>query len=264
MRLNPCRALALATALLGGAVQAQEHSYAPSDIENGRGLYQANCLGCHGNNGDSVEGANLGVNRFRRAGNDEELIALIRTGIPNTLMIPRPQLSYGDLRALVAFLRNMQTSGIAAPDAREVKLGDAKRGEELFFGAGNCSACHGVGGGGSRLSPDLAIIGSQRTPASLETAIIDPRKEVREGQRFMQVTTKAGQTITGKLLNQDTHSVQLLNEQEQLTSYVKEDLTAWTIVPSPMPSSLDVLSADQIADLVAYLVSLKPVQEPAR
>jgi len=54
---------------------------------------------------------------------------------------------------------------------------------------------------------------------------------VREGQRFMQVTTKAGQTVTGKLLNQDTHSVQVLTEQEQLSSYLKDDLSAWTIVP---------------------------------
>ncbi|MEY3659637.1 MAG: hypothetical protein RLZZ169_462, partial [Pseudomonadota bacterium] len=30
------------------------------------------------------------------------------------------------------------------------------------------------------------------------------------------------------------------------------------------PSSLDVLSADQIADLVAYLISLKPAEEQAR
>ncbi len=262
MRVKPCRVLVLAASLLtAGGLLAQEHSYAPSDIEAGRGLYQANCLGCHGDNGDAVEGANLGINRFRRAGNDEELIALIRTGIPGTLMIPRPQLSYGDLRALVAFLRNMQASGINGADTREVKIGDAKRGEELFFGAADCSSCHGVGGGGSRLAPDLAIIGSQRTPASLETAILEPRKEVREGQRFMQVTTKAGQTVSGKLLNQDTHSVQLLTEQEQLASYLKDDLTAWAIMPSPMPSMLDVLSADQVADLVAYLISLKPPQE---
>lgn len=256
--------LVMAGVLLSASALAQEHSYAPSDIENGRGLYQANCLGCHGNNGDSVEGANLGINRFRRAGNDEELIALIRAGIPGTLMIPRPQLSYGDLRALVAYLRNMQASGLNGADTREVKLGDPKRGEELFFGAANCSSCHGVGGGGSRLSPDLAIIGSQRTPASIETAILEPRKEVREGQRFMQVVTKAGQTVTGKLMNQDTHSVQLLTEQEQLASYLKSDLASWAIVPTPMPSSLDVLSTEQVADLVAYLVSLKSVQEPAK
>src|SRR3990170_133746 len=94
--LGSAAALALASA---GGVRAQEHSYAPSDIENGRGLYQANCLGCHGNNGDAVEGANLASGRFRRASSDEDLIALIRTGIPDTLMIARPQFTYGELRS---------------------------------------------------------------------------------------------------------------------------------------------------------------------
>jgi putative heme-binding domain-containing protein len=260
MKLKEALVFAAALAVTGTA-QAQEHSYAPSDIENGRGLYQANCLGCHGNNGDSVEGANLGSGRFRRASSDEDLIALIRTGIPNTLMIPRPQLSYGDLRALVAFLRTMQTNGIQTADAREVKVGDASQGEELFFGRGGCSTCHGVGGGGSPLYPDLAGIGSQRTPVQLETALLDPMKEVREGHRFMQVVTKSGQTVAGRLMNQDTHSVQLLNEQERLVSYEKDDLTAFAIIPTPMPSSLDVLSADQVANLVAYLLSLTTPQE---
>jgi len=44
-----------ATAIFSGAGHAQEHSYTPSDIEAGRGLYQANCLGCHGNTGSEVE-----------------------------------------------------------------------------------------------------------------------------------------------------------------------------------------------------------------
>src|SRR5690606_23982569 len=120
-----CHALAALLVLGAPAALAQEHSYAPSDIENGRGLYQANCLGCHGDNGDAVEGANLGSGRFRRASSDEDLIALIRAGIPGTLMIPRPQLAYGDLRALVAYLRTMRTQ-VAGEDAtREVRIGDA-------------------------------------------------------------------------------------------------------------------------------------------
>jgi cytochrome c oxidase cbb3-type subunit III len=242
-------------------VAAQEHSYAPSDIENGRGLYQANCLGCHGNNGDSVEGANLASGRFRRVSSDEDLMALIRTGIPETLMIPRPQFSYGDLRSLVAFLRTIQTSDAqSTQDQQEVAVGDAARGEARFFGSAQCSTCHGVGGGGSRLHPDLAGIGSQRSAAVLQESILDPRAVVREGQRFFQVTTLAGATVSGKLMNQDTHSVQLLNEQEQLVSFLKEDLDSYGVIPTPMPAYLDVLSADDVADLVAYLLSLTTEQ----
>lgn len=261
MKLQSALAFGVVMALAGSTAFAQEHSYAPSDIENGRGLYQANCLGCHGNNGDSVEGANLGSGRFRRASSDEDLIALIRAGIPGTLMIPRPQLAYGDLRALVAFLRTMQTNAAQTGDTREVRVGDASRGAELFFGSGGCSSCHGIGGGGSPLHPDLAGIGSQRTPLQLETALLDPMKEVREGHRFMQVVTKSGETVAGKLLNQDTHSVQLLNEREQLVSYEKNQLSSYAFIPTPMPSVLDVLSADQVADLVAYLLSLTTPQE---
>ncbi|MEI7949887.1 MAG: c-type cytochrome [Gammaproteobacteria bacterium] len=250
---------------LGFGASAQEHSYAPSDIENGRGIYQANCLGCHGNNGDSVEGVALGKGRFRRASTDEDLIALIRGGIPNTLMIARPQFSYGELRSLVAFLRTMQTSGaLTAADKREVKIGDAKAGEQLFFGTAGCSKCHGVNGGGSRLSPDLGGIASQRTPVSLETSLLDSRRNVREGNRFLQVTTKAGVVIKGKLMNQDTHSIQLINEQEKLVSLLKKDLSSQTVLYTPMPIYLDVLAPTQVADVVAYLLTLKNAEVPAK
>lgn len=253
------RRLACVALLLGsGPLAAQEHSYAPSDIENGRGLYQANCLGCHGDNGSAVEGANLASGRFRRASSDEDLIALIRSGIPNTLMIPRPQLGYGELRALVAFLRSMQTGGvIRAEDTREVAIGEAARGEQLFFGSAMCSSCHGVNGGGSPLYQDLRNIGAQRSPASLEQSLLDPTAEVREGQRFYQVTALDGRVTQGLLLNQDRHSIQLLTMDEHLQSFSSDQLSDKGFIPSPMPAYLDVLSAAEIADLVAYLLTLK-------
>jgi len=251
--LIPCTLLAFS-----GAVFAQEHSYAPSDIENGRGLFQANCLGCHGDNGDQVEGADLSSGRFRRASTDEELIRLIREGIPNTLMIPKTNLSYGDTRAIVAFLRSLPTGGALVADNRDVRIGDASRGESLFFSEQTqCSACHGVNGGGNLLSPDLANIGATRTPGSLEDSMLDPAKEVRAGQRFYQVTDMSGNRTEGLLLNQDTHSLQLLNGEEKLAAFQKSELDSHGFIPSPMPSYLDVLSPAEVADLVAYMLALK-------
>ena len=238
---------------------AQEHSYAPSDIENGRGLYQANCLGCHGDNGDAVDGADLSTGRFRRASSDEDLIRLIREGIPNTLMIPKQNLSYGDTRAIVAFLRALPTGGalVSATD-EEVEVGDAARGGSLFFSAQTqCNTCHSVEGGGNLLSPDLSNIGATRTAYSLQQSIIDPMAEVRAGQRFYQVTHENGDVVQGLLLNQDTHSVQLLGENETLRAYQKENLESHGFIPSPMPSYLDVLSPSEVADLVAYMMTLK-------
>src|SRR5690606_30571913 len=109
MPLNPFRKLLLAGAALAvsaGLAPAQVHSYAPADIEAGMGLYQANCLGCHGDRGDAVEGANLSTGRFRRVSSDEDMIRLLRIGIPNTPMPPHDRLSTGDLRMIVAFVRS--------------------------------------------------------------------------------------------------------------------------------------------------------------
>jgi len=38
---------------------------------------------------------------------------------------------------------------------------------------------------------------------------------------------------------------------------MKDDLESNGFIPSPMPSYLDVLSPDEVADLVAYMISLK-------
>lgn len=250
--LSACAALALPGALL-----AQEHSYAPADIEAGMGLYQANCLGCHGDKGDAVQGANLSSGRFRRASTDDDLVSLIRTGIPNTPMPPHDRLSAGEVRMIVAFLRALPSGGGVQSDTRDVAIGDAARGESLFYGSGQCNTCHGVNGGGSRLSPDLGNIGAQRSPASLEESLVAPNAEVRAGDRFYRVVDKQGRASAGRLLNQDTHSVQLLDEDENLVSFMKDDLAEHRFIGSPMPSYQDVLSPAQIADLVAYMLTLR-------
>src|SRR5690606_705953 len=143
--------------------------------------YQADCLGCHGYQGNAVKGAALGSCRFRRGRSDGEPSNLIRTGIPGTVMIPRPQLSHRQLFSPVAFLRTLRSQSAARAQTHDVAIGDARRAEPPFFGSAGCNSCHGVGGGGSRVYPDLAGIGSQRTPVSLENALIAVDAEVREG-----------------------------------------------------------------------------------
>ena len=52
--------------------------------------------------------------------------------------------------------------------------------------------------------------------------------------------------------------MQLIDEQERLLSFDKADLREYTILTeSPMPSYADRLTARELADLLAYLVSLK-------
>ena len=62
---------------------------------------------------------------------------------------------------------------------------------------------------------------------------------------------------TGRLLNIDSFTVQMLDSKEQLRSFMKSDLRDFGFVASPMPSFKGRLSGQEIADVVSYLVSLK-------
>src|SRR5262245_11593426 len=88
---------------------AQEHigQYSQADVETGFNLYNANCITCHGANGDSVSGVNLRSGQFRRAATDSDLNRLIQTGIPGTAM-PPGRFSTGELAGLVAYIRSMR------------------------------------------------------------------------------------------------------------------------------------------------------------
>ena len=76
--------------------------------------------------------------------------------------------------------------------------------------------------------------------------------------RPVQIVTKDRHTIRGRRLNEDTYTVQLIDDQERLLSLDKSEIAELTVqTTSPMPAYEDRLSAAEIADVVAYLASLK-------
>ena len=151
--------------------------------------------------------------------------------------------------------------------------GDAARGKEIFEGKGGCLSCHRVNGDGSRMGPDLSDMGVPRrsggpgpqmetaaagNPEALARAILDPDADVAPANRFVRVVTKDGTTVTGRLLNHDNFSVQLIDAQGKLRAYQRSDLRESTVITkSQMPSYKDKLNAQEVADLVGYLMSLK-------
>ena len=72
------------------------------------------------------------------------------------------------------------------------------------------------------------------------------------------MVTRQGAVITGRRLNEDTHTIQLIDDKERLVSLDKSQLRELTVLKtSPMPSYQGKLSAQEIADVVAYLQTLK-------
>jgi putative heme-binding domain-containing protein len=111
---------------------------------------------------------------------------------------------------------------------------------------------------GAFSAPDLSDIGASRRRTDLETSLIDPDAEIRQDNRTVRATTPDGSTLTGNLLNQDTYSLQLLDPGGRLVSLNKAKLRDFEILTkSPMPSYKAKLNPQELADVIAYLVTLK-------
>jgi hypothetical protein len=116
-----------------------------------------------------------------------------------------------------------------------------------------------VNGRGAYRRPISPTSARRRTPA---IAAAGPRRS-RAGDPSRQSlcprdSPRDGRTIRGRRLNEDAYTIQLVDEQSRLVSLVKADLRSLELAPaSSMPSFQNTLTADERADLVAYLLSLK-------
>jgi putative heme-binding domain-containing protein len=241
--------LVAAVQVIGAPLWAQHES--AGAIEEGRTIYNAICANCHGPDGDQIRGINFGRGQFRRPLSDADLNVIIRTGIPGTPM-PGTNVPEEQAARVVAYLRSLAESMKSGAVA-----GDQTRGKTIFEGKGACASCHAVNGHGSRVGPDLSAIGSQRRGIELTQSLLDPAAEVLPQNRSYRVVTSDGKTVTGRLLNQDTFTVQLIDSDEQLRSFDKSALREHGFAESAMPSYRGKLEPQELADVVGYLASLK-------
>jgi putative heme-binding domain-containing protein len=238
-----------------GRAGAQDHGITPAEIERGGQAFLAACATCHGPDGDAIAGVNLASGTFRRGTTDQDLIEVIQKGIPGTAM-PPSNLSAAQAALVVAYLRSLpgtltllKTTGLR---------GDPANGKVIYDGKGKCGSCHLVNGSGGFLGPDLSSLGLTRRSVELERALTDPSADIRIGSRSATVTNKDGTTVVGRLLNQDTYSLQLIDNNGKLWSFQKASVRQWAIPDaSAMPSYADQLTTQELADVVSYLTTLR-------
>ena len=263
--------------LLFSATLFAQHAFTPEEIAEGGRLFQSNCTGCHGSAGDQVQGVALMSGKFRRATNDDEVAGIIRRGVPGTAM---QAFNFTDQQAgmVVAYLKSFSATVTSTSPADAPALGDAARGRQILEGKGNCLSCHRVGENGSRTGPDLTSSGLPRPPGArfvgfgaapppppttaviaeqLRRDLLEPDAEVSPANRTYRAVGKDGAVVTGRLLNLDNFTVQLFDSKERLITLQRSDLREFSVMKSPMPSYRDKLTTEELADLLAYLVSLK-------
>lgn len=238
-----CAALALAQ---------QQHDVTPVDIEEGARYFGNFCAQCHGAEGNAMQGADLSRPNLRRATTDSLLASTMLGGIPGTAMPPnalRPR----EVFTIVEYIHSLR----AAPPPTAAK-GTAERGQALFTGKGGCWGCHRVQDKGGFSGPDLTEIGLLRRVADLERSLIDPAAELLSQNAMLVAVTQDGATIRGRVLNQDSHTVQLIDTNGQMQSLRKESLRSLTRETStPMPSYRTRLTPEELADVVTYLTTLR-------
>lgn len=230
----------------------QEGNVTQEELNRGSQIFQSTCSKCHGADGTLVPGVDLKSGHYRHAATDEDLANVIQNGIPGTAMPPN-NVARGNLIALIAYLHNMRNFG-----SREVKLGDAAQGEAIFDGKGGCVTCHRVHGKGSYMALDLSTIGSEMSPSALQDALLDPATTDLPQNQFIHAVTGSGAVITGRRVNEDTLTVQIVEANGHLVSLTKPDLKEYSIEKGPlMPSFKGKLTDDEVADVVAYLTKLQ-------
>lgn len=245
--------------LVAGPLSAQQTKYQQDAIDHGAALYAGNCAVCHAD-GAGVPGIDLKAGVFGHSTTDEDLFSVIKNGVPGTAMPAHPNFSSNDILSLVAYIRTMRDYG-----AQTVKLGDPQKGKALFEAVGGCMKCHRVNGKGSLTALDLSDTGALHPPAYLQRALLDPDAIAADepGNRFMRAVKNDGSVIVGRRLNEDTFTVQLIDEQGNLVSLEKANLRSLAVEQgSSMASLRGKFSDEEISDLVAYLASLNPSRSP--
>lgn len=134
--------------------------------------------------------------------------------------------------------------------------GNASRGQVIF--KSYCSSCHQVRGEGTEFGPNLSEIGSKLPKDGLLEAIVNPSGGVSFGYETTQVNMKDGNSITGLLAGKTESEIQLrLPGGQSQTIKTAEVRTMKKSPESMMPELHQSMSAQELADLVAYLSALE-------
>ncbi|MEZ5284928.1 MAG: c-type cytochrome [Vicinamibacterales bacterium] len=224
-----------------------------TDLAAGKRAYVAQCALCHGMDGSGGYGPSLLVPVLPRASDDRGLLRVVDQGIPN--LMPGYGRANGARRTwqLAAYVRS-----ITAGRAVVVLDGDAAKGKVIYQERG-CASCHVLDGAGRAYGPDLSSIGSQRGPAYIKQALLEPNARVPDGHVVVTARPKETRAVRGVRVNEDVFWVYVRDPAGRVHRYWKSDLDALEreAGASLMPAYGAQRSPTEVDDLVAYLASLR-------
>ncbi|MGC6566766.1 MAG: c-type cytochrome [Akkermansiaceae bacterium] len=141
------------------------------------------------------------------------------------------------------------------------------RGKELYQAAA-CASCHQMAGEGGGIGPDLTGSGNRYTLADLMENIIDPSKVISDQYGSETITKKDGSTVIGRLGSENDKAISIMTNPfapESLIEIPLKDIKSREPLPVSMmpPGLVNTMNPDELADLVAYLMSGGNPEHPA-
>lgn len=154
---------------------------------------------------------------------------------------------------------NANPQGNLPPIAEIAKLkGNPNKGEQLFYAKATCFACHTVKGKGGAIGPDLSAIAKNFDNRALIESMVDPASSIALGFETVIVTRKDGSQVSG-FISQEGDPLVIKDVAGNQIGIDRKDIKSSQKVKTSLmpPVGLLGLKAQEVADLAAYLRSLK-------
>lgn len=137
--------------------------------------------------------------------------------------------------------------------------GDASRGGDLFHSSAKCSSCHRADRpDGGDVGPSLADVGSRTKREYLLASIVLPSAKIVEKYAAAVIEHEDGQIYTGVIASEDANELVLKTADGTRIKLPKHSIANRTVSSvSIMPSMANILSTQDVADLIEFLSSLK-------
>ena len=251
-------ALLISALLLVVVSAASAQAAKPSSLsepERGKEIFARHCSFCHGRDAAGGEsGPDLTSSRLvARDVRGDRIRAVVHDGRTEKGMPAFPGLTLPEVNEVIAFIRdqtrkmNAKPGGRRGVDVADLQTGNVEQGKVYFNGPGKCSSCHSPTG-------DLAGIATRREGLELEMQMLYPQN----AKAKLTVTTKSGETFTGKLTFKDEFHIAMTDSEGWHRSWPIRDVQYKIDSPSDAHiAQFEKYSDDDIHNLMAYLQTLR-------
>jgi putative heme-binding domain-containing protein len=173
-----------------------------------------------------------------------------------------PELPKGPARQ---FVKNWTVADLA-PDLEKVARGrNFARGKEIFTSV-LCLQCHHFGQEGGNMGPDLTAAANRYSRRDLLEAIVEPSKGISEQYASFVLSKQNGESVVGQVVEENKETVTVVTDAVAGTRVqiprgeVKtKEMSPVSLMP---PGLINVLSKEEVLDLLAYIESAGNAQAP--